>query len=173
VLYPGGGMTEEEAYSAKILNIEDTKIAFLSFSEFGKGDYEAIGEKSGIAMISEEKLKTSIEVARENADLVVAMFHFGTEYQVEPNNYQEKYARLAVDFGADLVVGTHPHVVQTLEKYKNTYIAYSLGNFVFDQYFSVETMTGGLLDVKISEKKISSVDLRTIKLNKDYQPELI
>jgi poly-gamma-glutamate synthesis protein (capsule biosynthesis protein) len=173
VLYPGGGMTEEEAYSAKILNIEDTKIAFLSFSEFGKGDYEAIGEKSGIAMISEEKLKSSIEVARENADLVVAMFHFGTEYQVEPNNYQEKYARLAVDFGADLVVGTHPHVVQTLEKYKNTYIAYSLGNFVFDQYFSVETMTGGLLDVKISEKKISSVDLRTIKLNKDYQPELI
>lgn len=173
VLYPGGGMNEDEAYSAKTFDIKDTKIAFLSFSEFGKGDYEAVGSGSGIAVISEEKLKKSIDLARENADLVIVMFHFGTEYQTEQNSYQEKYAKLAVDFGADLVVGTHPHVIQNLEKYKNTYIAYSLGNFVFDQYFSEETMVGGLFEVYILDKKIDNVSLKTIKLNKSYQPDLI
>jgi len=173
ILYPGGGMNEDEAYSARILDIKGTKIAFLSFSEFGEGDYDAVGDNSGVAVISREKIKSSIDSARENVDVVIVMFHFGTEYQTEQNNYQEKYARLAVDYGADLIVGTHPHVIQGLEKYRNTNIAYSLGNFVFDQYFSEETMTGGLLEVYILDKKIDDVSLKTIKLNKNYQPELI
>lgn len=172
ILYPGGGMNEEEAYSPKYIEIKNTKISILSFSEFGKGEYEAIKNNSGIAVISEGKMKESITKAKVNSDLVFVSFHFGEEYKKNHNSYQEKYAKLAIDFGADLVVGHHPHVIQELENYKNTYIAYSLGNFVFDQYFSEDTMMGGLLEVRINNKKIERVLIRKVKLNGNYQPFL-
>ncbi|MFA5935148.1 MAG: CapA family protein [Candidatus Paceibacterota bacterium] len=169
----GGGENLEKASEAKIIDIEGVKIALLSFGQFGKGQFEATSEKAGIAIISEDLLKKSIDLAKGKADIVVVSFHFGDEYQKIQNLYQEKYSKMAIDFGADLIVGHHPHVVQPLEQYRNVYIAYSLGNFVFDQYFSPETMEGGLLEVKIEDKKISSVEIKKIQMNSDYQPSLI
>jgi poly-gamma-glutamate synthesis protein (capsule biosynthesis protein) len=64
-------------------------------------------------------------------------------------------------------------VVQPIERYRNSYIAYSLGNFVFDQPFSEETMGGGLLEVTIKDKSISDVVLKKIKINNNFQPSLI
>jgi len=169
----GGGLNNIEAQSPKIVEIDGTKIALLAFSEFGKGLYEATASSSGIAIISEGALTNAIEIARKNADLVVVIFHFGEEYAKESNAYQKKYSHMAIDLGANLVVGHHPHVVQEVEKYKNSYIAYSLGNFVFDQFFSKDTMEGGLLEVTIDNKTISDVTLRKVQLNKNYQPEIL
>jgi poly-gamma-glutamate synthesis protein (capsule biosynthesis protein) len=93
----------------------------------------------------------------------------------EPNEYQKKVARLAVDAGADLVVGSHPHVMQTLGQYKEKYIIYSLGNFIFDQNFSMETMEGGLLEVEVNpnSKQIEKVSLKKVLLNSKFQIESI
>lgn len=172
VMYSGGGNNLEEAYEVKTILVGDTKIAYLSFSEFGKGYLEAGEDFVGIAIISDEKLKVGIEKAKAENDIVIVSFHFGDEYKTESNNYQKNFAHKAIDYGADLVVGHHPHVAQPIEKYKDRYIAYSLGNFVFDQHFSEETMEGLLLKATVEDKKITDVSSDKIVINKYYQPEL-
>ena len=168
----GGGLTEEEAYSPQVVEIDDVKVAFLAFSDFvgltpGKS-------RSGVATtLSLPKVTKAISQAEDKADLVIVMFHFGEEYEPEPNARQKKLAELSIEAGADLLVGHHPHVIQPVEEYKGKKIAYSLGNFVFDQYFSTSTMTGGVLEVSIKNKDISSVELKRVGLNEFYQPKLI
>ena len=78
----------------------------------------------------------------------------------------------AIDAGADLVIGHHPHVIQEIEIYKGKYITYSLGNFVFDQKFSLETMKGLMLKVLIENSKIKEVIPIEIKINQYFQPEI-
>ena len=156
ILVAGADLTQEEDYLPKILNIRGVKIAFLAF--FNAPEIE---------------IKKSVELAKLNADIVIASFHFGDEYKKEPNENQKRLARLAVDAGADLVVGHHPHIIQEVELYKNSYIAYSLGNFIFDQSFSKETMRGILLEVVIKDKNITAVTPLQIKINSNFQPELI
>ena len=173
IIVSGGGMNEDEAYNADIVDVNKTKIAFLSFSQFGAGQYDAVASSSGIAVIRQEKIEKSIREARNIADVIVVSYHFGEEYKKDPNDFQKKWAKIAIDAGADLVVSGHPHVVETLEQYRNVFIAYSLGNFIFDQYFSPETMSGGLLEVKIKDKKIISVNMRKVQMNSEYQPELV
>jgi poly-gamma-glutamate synthesis protein (capsule biosynthesis protein) len=168
----GGGMNSQESYAPVIINTKGLKIALLSFSEFGAGQYESGTSTAGISVISEQALKRGIELARKSADIVVVIFHFGEEYKNTPTEYQKKYAHMAVSLGANLVVGHHPHIVEPIEYYKNTYIAYSLGNFIFDQYFSPETMQGGLLELEIKNKSIVNINLRTVQMNSDYQPAL-
>ncbi len=159
----GAGRTSVEAYAPKILEVKGTKIAFLSFSEFFV---------SGAALAEEAAITNFILQAKEMADVVIVAFHFGEEYSKEPSERQKSLAELAVDQGADLIVGSHSHVVQPLEVYNGKYIVYSLGNFVFDQNFSEETTTGGLLEVTLKGKSIVSAELQTVRLNGDFQPEL-
>jgi len=169
----GGGENESEAYGPVIFEKNGVKIAFLAFSQMGKGYLEVGNDSAGIAIISDRKVASSTAEAKEQADIVVASFHFGEEYQKTPNEYQKRVVRLAIDNGADIVIGHHPHIVQTVENYKEGWIAYSLGNFVFDQPFSEETMSGALAEVTISNKKISDFKLVPVKINKDYQPEIV
>lgn len=173
IVYSGGGNSEKEAYEAKMIEIDETKIAYLSFSQFGKGYLEAREGLAGIAVISDDKIKSSIEKAEAENDIVVVSFHFGDEYKKEPNDYQKAVARGAIDYGADLVVGHHAHVVGPIEKYKERYIAYGLGNFVFDQPFSTDTMEGMVLEATVEDKKITAVSADKIVINKYYQPELV
>jgi len=168
----GGGNNKEDAYQLKIIETNKAKISFLAFSQFGKGYLEAENNSAGIAIISDEKLKLGIEKAKSESDVVIVSFHFGDEYRKEPNDYQKTISHKAIDYGADLVVGHHPHVVESIEKYKDHYIAYRLGNFIFDQYFSKETMEGMALKVMVENKKITKVVADKIILNKYYQPEL-
>lgn len=141
--------------------LKGVKIIILTFNQFDNLDLE--------------KMKQEIVTAKLNNDLVITYFHFGDEYIPEPSDYQKITAKSAIEAGADLVIGSHPHVVQTLEVYSGKYIMYSLGNFVFDQYFSLETMQGGLLEVEINpnNKLIEKVSLKKVLLNKKYQIESI
>ena len=77
--------------------------------------------------------------------------HFGVEYKHTPNNRQIELAHAFVDAGADIIVGTHPHVVQTFEIYNGVPIFYSLGNFIFDQYWSYDTQEELSLGIVMSE----------------------
>lgn len=175
IIYAGGGFVGARAYKEKVINVEGVKIAFLSFSEFTAGGVMSSSTEPGMATISEENVLKSVSQARMKSDIVIVSFHFGEEYSNTSNTYQEKYAELSIDSGADLVIGHHTHVVQTLAQYKNTYIMYSLGNFIFDQYFSEETMQGGLLEVEINpeSKRIETAVLKKVLLNKKFQIESI
>jgi len=167
--YVGGGFNEAEVRSGLLKEIKGTKITFLAYTNKGNPAWQAIGNNSGIGWL-DERIKDDIRKAKEKSDLVIVLFHFGEEYQNEPNAEQQYFAHLAIDSGADLVIGHHPHVIQPIEKYKNKTIAYSLGNFVFDQYFSEETMKGLLLEIIIENKQIKEVIPREIKISAQYQP---
>ncbi len=171
--YSGGGFNKEEAHSAAILELEDgTKIGFLGYTEF-LGPYAfALDELSGITVLSENNLENDIKRAKKEADILVVTFHYGDEYESYPNENQKKISRKAIDYGADIVIGHHPHVMQPIEEYEGKYIAYSLGNFVFDQYFSEATMSGFMLEIDIKGKKIIGGAKIYYELNNFYQPEI-
>jgi len=172
IAYVGGGFSEEEAHSPVIKKINNTTIAYLAYCHIGSTYWQAKDLRSGIAWLNDH-LAEDVKKARPEADIVVVSMHFGWEYNALPNETQEYFAHMAIDSGADLVIGHHPHVVQPVERYKEGYIAYSLGNFVFDQYFSEETMSGLLLEVLIDQGSIKEVKEKQIKINNFYQPEIL
>jgi len=180
IAYVGGGFSEKEAYGPVIKEIVNdstgspqTKIAFLAYTNLGSPHWTARGENSGIAWLEKERMEKDIKETRNEADLIIVSFHYGDEYQLKPNNFQVSVSRAAIDAGADLVIGHHPHVVQPVEKYENGYIAYSLGNFIFDQDFSEETMKGLILKVVIQGKEIKNVVSVETEINQYYQPKII
>lgn len=88
------------------------------------------------------KVQRSIDEAKQKSKFVIVNIHWGEEYQRKSNAKQQKIAHQLIDWGADIIIGHHPHVIQEVEVYNNHYIFYSLGNFIFDQYFSKETQEG-------------------------------
>ena len=84
-------------------------------------------------MITLNIIKENLDEAKKQADIVIVILHYGNEYSTSPNEYQQNISRKCIDAGADLVVGSHPHVLQRVESYRGKLIFYSLGNCVFDQ----------------------------------------
>ncbi len=171
--YVGAGFNEEEAFSLKIKEIGDTKIGFLAYTNLGPESWEATEENSGVAWVNEksiENIKKDIEKAKQKTDVLIVSMHSGEEYSTTITAFQEKFAKSCIDAGADLIIGHHPHIVQKIEKYKGKDIVYSLGNFIFDQGFSEDTMEGMLLDIRIKDKKIDKVIPQKIKISNLFQP---
>ncbi|PIR75965.1 MAG: AmmeMemoRadiSam system protein B [Candidatus Magasanikbacteria bacterium CG10_big_fil_rev_8_21_14_0_10_42_10] len=106
--------------------IHGMHIAFLGFND----TFNSLNEANAVALIEE---------AKKNSDVVVLNIHWGVEYEESSHPRQRYLAHLFIDHGVDLIIGHHPHVVEEMEIYSNRPIFYSLGNFIFDQYFSVPT----------------------------------
>lgn len=96
--------------------------------------------------------------------------HAGTEYTPKHREDQEEFAHRMIDSGADLIIGTHPHVAQDFEYYKNGVIFYSLGNFVFDQYWSTETQQGLTVNINFDYNQIQSFQIKPVVINSNSQP---
>lgn len=109
-------------------------VAFLGYSNMYPKEFWATRSRPGTNPAYVAHLKADVAAAAKQADLVVVLFHFGDELSDTPTRAQRLLAHTAVDAGADLVVGHHPHVVQGLERYGDGLIAYSLGNFVFPSH---------------------------------------
>ena len=110
-------------------------------------------------------MQKSITALRERVDLIFVSLHWGEEYQLQSNVEQQRIARALIDVGADAVIGHHPHVIQEVEEYNGGWIFYSLGNFIFDQYFSPETMEGLVASVTVQDGAITSVTTEKVFLN--------
>jgi poly-gamma-glutamate synthesis protein (capsule biosynthesis protein) len=110
------------------------------------------------------------EIARYETDpritFTIVFPHWGVEYQKRPNQNQISLAHQWVDAGADLIIGAHPHVVQSTEIYKNAYIYYSLGNYIFDQYFSYDTTHGIAVGITLSPdlRKVQTTEIIPIDI---------
>ena len=171
----GAGKNYEEANSPVVKEIGNTKIAFLAYTNLYPKSLDASENSAGVSDFDLEKIKNKVKNIKETkkADLVILSLHWGEEYKTSHNLYQEKIAHDLIDTGADLIIGHHPHVIQELEQYKDKWIAYSLGNFLFDQNFSEETMRGGVLFVEIKNQKISKAVLKKVQLNQFFQPKFL
>jgi poly-gamma-glutamate synthesis protein (capsule biosynthesis protein) len=131
--YFGDPENKEKNYIVKEIN--GIKIGFVSYSQFGG---------------NAEKTSNNIKELKNKADILVVYSHWGKEYEKNPSENIKNLAHSFIDAGADLIIGSHPHVIQNMEEYKGKKVYYSLGNFIFDQYFSAETMKGLAVRVKIN-----------------------
>ena len=115
----------------------------------------------------------NIKNLRPYSDYLIVYAHWGNEYETTPTSQQTDLAHSFIDAGADFIIGSHPHVVQTKEEYKGKMIYYSLGNMVFDQYFSTETQKGLLIEADINTDSDSiSFKETTIRLEVNGQTVL-
>ena len=92
-------------------------------------------------------------------DFLVVSFHWGVEFSTHKTDTQTKLAHLAIDNGADLIVGHHPHVVQDVEKYDGKYIFYSLGNFIFDYQKRPGTDAAIMPILRIRDSRVTDVEV--------------
>jgi gamma-polyglutamate biosynthesis protein CapA len=129
----GAGENEQEAFRPSLLRVKGQTFAFFGMLEFLLEGTTFLPEKPYPAYGSIDQLCRLIEQYRDYVDYVVVSFHWGKEFQHQPTRQQEQFAHRVIDAGADLVLGHHAHVLQPMALYKNKWIVYGLGNFVFDQ----------------------------------------
>lgn len=117
-----------------------------------------------VNVYNEEMIKRDVLAIRDKVDFLMVSMHWGDEYQFKPNKEQKHYAALLANLGVDLVIGTHPHVLQPIEKIKNTIVIYSLGNLISAQR-GEERRVGALvaMDIKKDSKK-NKIKIENLKL---------
>ena len=182
LLYTGGGMDKKEAETPVIIEKYGMKIGFLGFSDKGPDYMQAEENKAGILLASDPNFNQIIKDAAKQVDYLIVSFHFGEEYQPIHNARQEYLAHRAIDDGAKIIIGSHPHVVEDTEIYNPkacaqsscaSFIAYSLGNFIFDQSWSEPTMQGMLLEIKLYKDGSMTTTKIPTQLNSFFQLEKI
>ncbi len=174
ILSVGVGENFDKANELVIKEIRGNKIGFLAYTDLSSNSLEAGEGYPGISDFDLKKVikKISEIKASSTIDIIFVSLHWGEEYAGVVKEKQREIAKDLIDAGADVIIGHHPHVVQEFEEYKNGLIFYSLGNFIFDQNFSDETMSGYIINMKIFNKKISKWEVFETKINKDFQVEM-
>lgn len=172
ILYAGAGRNYARAHAPALYTVRGTQIAFLSYTDLLAESHTRESSLPAVAFADKGTVAADILGARRRADIVVVLLHWGEEYSTRHSKAQEELARAAIDAGAHLVIGHHPHVVQEVEEYNGGLIAYSLGNFIFDQNFSEETSRGLMLRVIMSGQEISLVEKIPITFSPRFEPIL-
>lgn len=139
--YVGTFNSQKDRDSIRVYNIKGLKFAVLAYTFSTNGIPLPTGATYSVNMLDEKLLVSDIKRAKEkNPDIVIVYFHWGDEYQRYPNAYQKNYMKVCVENGVDIILGTHPHVMQPVDFYKTKnakldtgFVAYSLGNFVSNQ----------------------------------------
>lgn len=134
-------MTADHVFTQEI---RGQKVALLAFAAF-PSDAQA-----------PEFIKLVESVASDPNTFVAVSIHWGTEYSLTANEHQRALAHSLIDAGADSILGHHPHVVQDIEVYHNRLIFYSLGNFIFDQYFSRDTQEGLAVGLEVGPSAVTA-----------------
>lgn len=159
----GAGVTRGEARKAVFVEKGKTRIGFLGYSDFPPEGYIYDEDKADVARVDMDSLGEEVRSAREQCDFLLVAFHWGKEFDSFPSNRQREMAHEAVENGADIILGHHPHVLQSVEKYKGSLIFYSLGNFVFDRQLPKGTDESVIIDITVdsgSWKKVRIIPVR-------------
>jgi poly-gamma-glutamate synthesis protein (capsule biosynthesis protein) len=166
--YFGGGRNIKDARKPLVVARGEKKIALLGYCDFPPKKFAADDDQPGTAWLVEENVLSDIRAAKSDAlaDLVIPYLHWGEEMEPAPTEEQRILARKMIDAGADAVIGSHPHVTQTIEYYHGRPIVYSLGNFVFDYFPKDPPVWYGWI-VVLSFNGPSGVDLTTYTVELD------
>ncbi|MCL5257609.1 MAG: CapA family protein [Chloroflexi bacterium] len=148
IAHAGAGADESSARRAATVRVKGVTFGFLSYNEVPPADYSATQNTPGTAWLTAQNLREDIARYRPLVDVLIVLPHWGVEYTNAPTNFQTEMAHLAIDCGADVVVGNHPHWVQQVETYRGRPIFYGLGNLIFDQMWSTETRQGMALELQ-------------------------
>lgn len=128
----GAGLDPADAHALRIVNVRGLRVGFLAYLGLFPPILPNRDGEPAVAMADMDVIGREVKAARSQVDVLVISLHAGKEYSFRHNRRQREIAHAAIDSGADMVIGHHPHVVQDSEVYKGRPIFYSLGNFVFD-----------------------------------------
>ena len=169
----GAGKNLAAARKPAILITHGIKVAFLAYDTIAKA-YAASPTRAGSVQMSSSALRSDIAAARKAGAQVVIVFpHWGTEYDRTPFAGQQALAHAAIDAGADLVIGNHAHWAGAVEVYDGKPIWYALGNFVFDQTWSIPTMEGITLELTFRGPTLVQARMRPHIILDKAQPNLL
>ena len=155
----GAGKDLEEAQRPVILERSGVRVGWLGFTSTFPSEAWARANKPGVAFADFGRFPEVVRRAKDRCDVLVVSFHGGDELAPEPNAVQRDFAHAAVDAGADLVIGHHPHVLQPIEEYKGRFILYSLGNFLF---VGRAARWSALARVRLSRDGIESIEFEPL-----------
>ena len=165
VISAGSHCSKEDAEQINIKEKNGIKYTLLAYTYGTNGIKVPEGKEYLVNLYSDEKVKSDIEKVRDKVDLLMVSMHWGTEYKNEPTETQKKQAEYLSSLGVDIIIGTHPHVIEPITYINDTLVIYSLGNFISAQSTNndyntmVELMTS--VDIIKEEKNGQS----TIKLD--------
>lgn len=165
-LIPFGDPSQISTTSVEFIELSRIKVALIAVNTIGN-------------IVTSEEINNLFTYANKNSDLQIVYIHWGNEYELKQSEQQRKLATKFVRAGADLIIGHHPHVTQGIEKIDNTLVFYSLGNFIFDQYFSPAVRQGLMVSisatssVQLSIKGITSMyGLAQPKIMSNYEQNI-
>lgn len=170
VLTAGSYCSEDEANEIKIKEKNGIKYTLLAYTYGTNGIPVPSGKDYLVNLYSDEKAKADIEKVRDKVDLLIVSMHWGTEYKTEPTEEQKRQAEYLSSLGVDIIIGTHPHVIEPITYINDTLVIYSLGNFISAQSTNndyntmVELMTS--VDV-IKEEKNGKTTIKLDNLNNE------
>ena len=168
VLAVGTNASEEDYNKIDYYEKNGLTFAFLNYTYGTNGISLPEGKPYVINMLKKEKVTKDIKEARQNADVVVVLPHWGTENSHEVNDQQREYIKLFSELGVDIVIGTHPHVLQPVEWVTNEetgkkmLVYYSIGNFISHQV-NLNQMCGGMAEITV-ERKDGEIQITNAKL---------
>lgn len=138
--YAGTYNSESDRDSIRVVNLNGIKVAILSYTYGTNGIPKPKGKDYIVNLIDYGLIESDINSARSRAEIIIIYYHFGEEYERLPNQYQIDVVEKTINFGADIIIGSHPHVIQPVEYFKTTgakldtgFVSYSLGNFISNQ----------------------------------------
>ena len=164
VYYAGSYCSEEDREKLVIKQINGISYALLSYTTVDNGLKRPTGKSYYLNLYDPEIVKNDILKYRDKVDLLMVAMHWGEEYTHTPINSQKEIANYLASLGVDIVIGSHPHVVEPIEYIDNTLVIYSLGNFLSAQR-GIERLTGLMVSVKVNkdliDNKIGISDIET------------
>ncbi|MBN2425337.1 MAG: CapA family protein [Calditrichaceae bacterium] len=169
ISHVGAGKNLAEARAPAIFSVKGINIGFLAYYGLNKhsDSYPATKDEAGTALRNLSYIEEDIKGLKNKADFIVVNFHWGEEKANYPGTDQIDFAHQVIEYGADLILGHHPHVLQGIEVYKKKVIAYSLGNFIFGGN-SRKTYKSIILAVNINVCDTKGYSVKIIPIQVDY-----
>lgn len=165
----GAGADSAAARAPVVISANGLEIGFLAYSNTFPASFWATAERPGTAFGHAQHIHADVAQLRERVDVVVVSFHWGQEANTGLREYQPRLARVAIDAGADIVAGHHPHILQGVEYYDGGVIFYSLGNFTFGSY-SERARSSVIAHVLAGPEGVLEAELVPINV---YNPEVL
>lgn len=172
--FTGAGPDLAAARKTWITEVKGVKIAFLAYSLVYPEEFFAGNDSAGTAPGYTSLFISDITAAKKAADYVIVSFHWGEEGLSSPKPYQKTAGHLAIDAGADIVLGHHPHVLQGIEYYRNGVIFYSLGNFAFGSMSrQADRSVIARLTLDNGIKEVEIIPLNVLNSEVFFQPRIL
>lgn len=159
----GSSASADETHRGVVLERNGIRFGFLGYTyDQQNGNWRDIDPR--IALADPPVVSQDVTNLRKRCDVVIVSMHNGLEYMTKPTKAQIEFAHTAINAGAALVIGHHPHVIQPKEIYRSGVIFYSLGNFIFDQFQREATQHGEIAEVDFLGRGIFSSDIWPVKI---------